>query len=46
VVVAHERDGLAVIEVKAHTPQIRGGVWCAHGSPMEPQPLAQARGNA
>ena len=46
VVVAHPRDGLAVIEVKAHRPRIRDGVWHSDGSPMTPQPHEQARDNA
>lgn len=46
VVVAHPRDGVAVVEVKGHRPVIRGGRWYAHDKPMEPQPLGQARDNA
>jgi hypothetical protein len=46
VVVAHPRDGIAVVEVKAHRPTIRDGLWHAYGRPMEPQPLGQARDNA
>ena len=46
IVIAHELEGIAVIEVKGHTPTIRNGIWYAHGSPMEPQPLQQASGNA
>lgn len=46
VVVAHERDGVAVIEVKGHRPTVRDGAWYSGRSRMEPQPLAQAQGNA
>ena len=46
VVVAHPRDGIAVVEVKAHRPTIRDGLWHAYGRPMGPQPLDQARDNA
>ncbi len=46
VVIAHERDGIAVIEVKGHRPTIRGGVWYAGGQAMDPQPFDQARTNA
>ena len=46
IVIAHERDGIAVIEVKGHRPNIRGGIWCSNGRPMEPQPLVQAKDNA
>ncbi len=46
IVVAHANDGVAVIEVKGHRPDVREGLWYAHGRPMEPQPHEQARGNA
>ncbi len=46
VVVAHERDGIAVIEVKGHRPTIRDGQWYSDRLPMQPQPHAQAQGNA
>ncbi len=46
IVIAHQREGVAVIEVKGHRVRIDGGLWCAHGRPMETQPLAQARDNA
>ena len=46
VVIAHEHDGIAVIEVKGHRPHIREGIWYAGSDPMQPQPLAQARDNA
>ena len=46
VVVAHPRDGVAVIEVKGHRPTVREGLWYAHGRPMEPQPHEQASDNA
>jgi hypothetical protein len=46
VVVAHERDGVAVIEVKGHRPRIRDGLWYSGSDLMNPQPLDQARTNA
>ncbi len=46
IVLVHERDGVAVLEVKGHRPEIVGGVWMNSGQPMTPQPLAQARDNA
>ena len=46
IVIAHHRDGVAVVEVKGHRVSIDQGVWKAHGSPMSPQPLAQAKDNA
>ncbi len=46
IVIAHEREGVAVIEVKGHRAKIRGGLWCSDGKPLEPQPLSQARDNA
>lgn len=46
IVVVHERDGVAVLEVKGHRPEIVGGVWMSGGQPMRPQPLAQAKTNA
>ncbi len=46
VVIAHPRDGIAVIEVKGHQPEIKSGQWYAHGSVMNPQPLSQAKGNS
>lgn len=46
IVIAHPRDGIAVIEVKGHRPSIRGGIFEANGCVMEPQPLNQARNNA
>ena len=46
IVVAHADDGVAVIEVKGHRPDVRQGLWYDHGRPMEPQPHEQARGNA
>lgn len=46
IVIAHHRDGVAVIEVKGHRVTIDQGIWKAHGSPMTPQPLAQAKDNA
>lgn len=46
IVIAHHRDGVAVIEVKGHRVSIDQGVWKAHGATMTPQPLAQAKDNA
>ena len=46
IVIAHHCDGVAVIEVKGHKVSIDQGIWKAHGSPMTPQPLAQAKDNA
>jgi phosphate starvation-inducible protein PhoH len=46
IVLVHESDGVAVLEVKGHRPEIVGGVWANSGEPMNPQPLAQARNNA
>lgn len=46
IVIAHARDGVAVIEVKGHVPTIEGGVFHAHGRPMSPQPLTQAKQNS
>ncbi len=46
IVVVHERDGVAVPEVKGHRAKLEQGVWCAGGVPMSPQPLTQAKNNA
>ena len=46
IVLLHENYGAVVVEVKGHAPGIEGGVWMAHGKPMEPQPFAQAQANA
>ena len=46
VVVAHENDGIAVIEVKGHQPIVRDGVWFDNGHRMQPQPFQQAKDNA
>ena len=46
IIVAHERDGVAVIEVKGHRAQLERGVWCANGQALIPQPLTQAKHNA
>jgi len=46
IVLVHEREGIALIEVKGHRPSLRKGVWHdAHGQ-MNPQPDNQARDNA
>ena len=34
IVLVHERDGVAVLEVKGHRPEIVGGVWMNAGEPM------------
>ena len=46
IVVAHERDGVAVIEVKGHRAKLEQGVWTSNGRPLNPQPLTQAKNNA
>jgi hypothetical protein len=46
IVIAHQTDGIAVIEVKGHQPVIKNGQWYAHGSVMHPQPLSQAKTNS
>jgi hypothetical protein len=35
-----------VIEVKGHRVEVRDGIWCHQGRPMDPPPLDQARRNA
>ena len=46
IVLAHEREGIVVIEVKGHSPSIRDGLFMTNGSVMNPQPLTQAKNNA
>ena len=47
IVIAHPRDGVAVVEVKSHRRlRIKGGKFEASGRVMEPQPLVQASSNA
>lgn len=46
IVLVHADMGVAVVEVKGHVPSIVRGVWKAHGSRMEPQPVDQARDNS
>ncbi len=46
IVIAHAREGVAVIEVKGHRVRIDQGIWKADGSVMHPQPLDQAKDNA
>jgi len=46
IVLAHEHEGVAVIEVKGHRVSVRNGLWCSDGRPLEPQPLDQSKGNA
>lgn len=46
IVLAHEREGIALVEVKGHAPRIEQGIWMTDGSPMEPQPFSQAQDNA
>jgi hypothetical protein len=36
IVIAHARDGIAVIEVKGNVPMVRSGVFYANGVPMKP----------
>jgi hypothetical protein len=46
VVLVHESFGVVDLEVKGHRPELRQGVWFAHGSRMEPQPPKQAHNNS
>ena len=46
VVLIHESFGVIDLEVKGHRPELRQGVWFAHGSRMEPQPTKQAHDNS
>jgi len=47
IVIAHERDGVAVIEVKSHRGvSIRSNQWVSGDTPLEPQPFRQASDNA
>jgi hypothetical protein len=46
IVLVHPEMGVAVVEVKGHVPSIVNGVWMAHGSRMDSQPIEQARNNA
>ncbi len=46
VVIAHERDGIAVIEVKGHRVAVKAGQWCCDGLPLVPQPVSQAKTHA
>ncbi|MFM8310396.1 MAG: AAA family ATPase, partial [Ilumatobacteraceae bacterium] len=46
IVLVHAEAGVAVVEVKGHVPSISRGVWMAHGSRMDPQPVDQARDNS
>lgn len=46
IVLVHQHEGVVVIEVKGHVPEIRNGVWHNRGSMMEKQPLEQARSNS
>jgi hypothetical protein len=46
IVLVHQDEGVVVIEVKGHVPDIREGIWHSHGRPMNPQPLEQARDNS
>jgi len=46
IVLVHQEEGVVVIEVKGHVPELRQGIWFSHGKPMEPQPFEQAMGNA
>ncbi len=46
VVIADERDGVAVIEVKGHRADLRAGLFQSANHPLDPQPHVQARKNA
>ena len=46
VVLIHQAFGVVDIEIKGHAPEIRDGLWWAHGQRMQPQPIAQAQSNA
>jgi hypothetical protein len=46
VVVVHQDWGIIDLEIKGHRMQLRDGLWCCDGSPLEPQPMAQAKENA
>ena len=46
VVLAHPREGVAVIEVKGHRVQLRDGRFVSERGPLDVQPHAQARSNA
>ena len=47
IVIAHEKDGIAVIEVKGHSGvSIRNGRWVHAGSELNPQPFSQASTNS
>ena len=42
----HREFGIVDIEVKGHRLEIREGVWCSGGRPLDPQPHQQALSNA
>jgi len=47
IVIAHQKDGIAVIEVKGHRGvSIRNGRWIHSGSELVPQPFDQASNNS
>jgi hypothetical protein len=46
VVLVHRDWGIVDLEVKGHRMQLREGMWCSDGSPLQPQPMAQAKSNA
>ena len=46
IVLIHHGFGVANIEVKGHRVEIRDGLWCSGGKPLDPQPLKQASANA
>ncbi len=46
VVLVHQDWGVVNLEVKGHRMQLRDGLWCSDGSPLAPQPTAQAKDNA
>jgi hypothetical protein len=45
IVLVHPKNGVFVVEVKGHRPQIRNGQWVTDRGPMSPQPVQQARDN-
>ena len=47
IVLLHHDLGIVLIEVKGHRMSIRDGVWVGQeGTPLKPQPIDQAKGNA
>jgi hypothetical protein len=47
IILLHPKMGIVVVEVKGHRLSIRDGVWYGQeGSPLNPQPVEQAKNNA